>query len=71
MDRQVLVTKGLIGSQFDVVRDEIDPLVNRLYDRGKELSGPVSESVKSLTDKEGNHHELQKVNLPGTPPPGS
>lgn len=69
MDRQVLVTKGLIGSQFDVVRDEIAPLENRLYDRGRELSGMVSESGKSLTNEEGNHHEFQKVNLSGTSPP--
>lgn len=71
INRQELINKGLISIQFDVVRDEIDPLVNQLYDRGKELSGMRSESEKSLTNKEGNHHGFQKVNLPGTPPPGT
>ena len=64
INRQELISKGLISIQFDVVRDEIDPLVNRLYDRGKELSGMVSESKKSITNEEGSHHEFQKVNLP-------
>jgi hypothetical protein len=64
INRQVLINKGVISLQFDVLRDEIAPLENRLYDRGKELSDMVSESEKSLTDKGGNHHEQQKVNLP-------
>lgn len=71
INRQALISKGLISCQFDVVRDEIDPLENLLYDRGKELSGMRSESEKSLTNKEGTHHEFQKVNLSGTPPPNS